>query len=231
MRSLRIHPLVASTSVKGFLQSFEDLGYMSRKQEYEFEILDKEVLRSSNLVLTSESENPTHFEFTYFVLEIKFGKSYLFTNREMVKISWKPPYSSPLSNGLTKDSLMLLYQYVRKLVVNNYSRHIGHKVTTKDVSRKADVNVRLSKLVRPELFSSARRSKSACSAEVGSGTKLGRRDCHLEARAGLMFGGCLNHQIEHICHKCKFVLVSNPYGEKILLSFLQRVQLLPSGHR
>ncbi|XP_013588847.1 PREDICTED: uncharacterized protein LOC106297110 [Brassica oleracea var. oleracea] len=36
MRSLRIHPLVASTSVKGFLQSFEDLGYMSRKQEYEF---------------------------------------------------------------------------------------------------------------------------------------------------------------------------------------------------
>ncbi|CAN7052040.1 unnamed protein product [Brassica rapa subsp. trilocularis] len=35
MRSLRIHPLVASTLVKGFLQSFEDLGYMSRKQEYE----------------------------------------------------------------------------------------------------------------------------------------------------------------------------------------------------
>ncbi|WZZ05166.1 hypothetical protein YC2023_091087 [Brassica napus] len=35
MRSLRIHPLVASTLVKGFLQSFEDLGHMSRKQEYE----------------------------------------------------------------------------------------------------------------------------------------------------------------------------------------------------
>ncbi|KAL0662799.1 hypothetical protein Bca4012_099636 [Brassica carinata] len=35
MRSLRIHPLVASTLVKGFLQSFEDLGYMSRKQKYE----------------------------------------------------------------------------------------------------------------------------------------------------------------------------------------------------
>ena len=41
---------------------------------------------------------------------------------------------------------------------------------------------------RSELCSSARRSKSACSSGVGSGTKLGRRDCHLEARAGLMFG-------------------------------------------
>lgn len=77
------------------------------------------MLRSRNLVLTSESENPTHFEFTNFVLEIKFGKSYLFTNREMVKISWKPPYSSPLSNGLSKDSLMFLYQYVRVLIFGN----------------------------------------------------------------------------------------------------------------
>ena len=89
------------------------------------------MLRSRNLVLTSESEDPTHLEFTYFVLEIKFGKSYLFSNREMVKTLWKPPWSSPLSSSLTKDSLMLLYQHVHVLIfgntdfLNNYASYGG----------------------------------------------------------------------------------------------------------